>query len=207
MFKRLAAILIGAAALALTLSGAQAASADEGKASADGSTRWARGLVTATGPDHLTLRVRGGREHVVYVDGATTITDQDGKPLSFGDIKVGDRVLGAASLRDDGKWYALILHVFPPRREYKGVGVVTGLEDDAFHFINRRGRAWEFYVDESTFFTNREGTALSFGDLKTGMRLFVKAELRSDGKWWATEVRLGRRAGAVAPQTLAVRAP
>jgi len=52
MFRRLAAILIGAAALALTLSGAQAASADEGKPPADGSTRWARGLVTATGPDH-----------------------------------------------------------------------------------------------------------------------------------------------------------
>ena len=209
MHKILGTVLIGLAALALVLSSAPAAWADNGAPPAGDGARWrgCGGEVTALGPDNLTFRGRGGRERTVYVDGATTITDKDGRPLSFSAIKVGDRVFGAATRRGAGQWSAVILHVFPPRTEYKGKGVVTSVEEAAFHFVNRHGRRWEFYVDDDTVFTTREGTVLSFADLKPGMRLFVQAERRADGQWWATEVRIGRMADAPTPQRPATTAP
>ena len=61
---------------------------------------------------------------------------------------------------------------------------------------------WKFYVDSGTTFTTREGQASSFADLQPGIRLFVRAEFRFDGKWWAVNVKAGRRTGA--PQATAV---
>jgi hypothetical protein len=101
-------------------------------------------------------------------------------------------VAGSAELQADGTRHALLVIVFPPQTRYVGGGVVTALEDDAFHFVNRRGRVWEFYVDTNTQFTDRAGTALTFADLEVETRAFVRAELREDGEWWVVEVKVGR---------------
>jgi len=190
MFKTASWIVMGVVICSLMLS--EIAFAEGDRPPADAAARWGGGEVTAIGADTFTLLARRGRERVIYVDHATQFTDQAGEPIEFGDLNVGDRVFGLAERRDDGQWYAVIVHVFPPRTHYKGVGVVTALEDDAFNFAGRRGRQWEFYVDGGTQFADREGNALSFGDVKVASRLFVKAELRADGKWWATEVKIGQ---------------
>ncbi len=101
-------------------------------------------------------------------------------------------MIGKGSKHDDGKWYAEIVRILPPRTHYKGVGVANSVEADEFAFTSRRGKAWEFYVDSATTFSDRQGNALTYADVKVGRRLFVKADLRADGKWWATEVRIGR---------------
>jgi len=196
MFKKPSFILIGLVALALVCGGV--ASADNGQPPATGSDsgiRWGRGEVTALGADNFTVQGLRGRERTFYVDSATNISDEAGKALTFKDLQVGSRVIGSSTRRADGKWHALVLHILPPRTDYKGVGVVASVNgtENSFVFVNRHGRVWEFYVDGDTTYTNREATSMSFADLKTGTRLFVQAELRADGKWWATEIKTGRK--------------
>ncbi|MBI3762492.1 MAG: hypothetical protein HY260_11605 [Chloroflexi bacterium] len=188
MFKKIVSLTIGIVIASLLLSGI--AFAQDGTPPTAAGTRWGMGQVTAIGADNFTLKGPLGKEHVIYVDGNTKFTDKDLKPLSFSDLKVDDRIIGAASVHDDGKWVALLVHVFPPRTDYKGVGVVNTVEADSFTFTNRRGKTWEFYVDGNTKFTDRAGTALSYSDVKSGSHLFVNAEKRSDDKWWATEVKV-----------------
>ena len=197
MFKKLGYILIGLVVLTLALSGV--ASADNRNPPATGSgangVRWGRGEVTALGADSLTLQGLRGPERTLYVDSATNISDEAGQALTFKDIQVGSRIIGSATQHEDGKWYALVLHVLPPRTDYKGAGVVASVDDEenSFVFVNRKGRVWEFYVDGDTTYTNREAASMSFADVRTGTRLFVQAELRADGKWWATEIKTGRK--------------
>jgi len=194
MFKKLFTVLRGVVICSLALSGV--AFADDGALAAGKASRRGGGEVTAIGADNLTLRNHRGLEHVVYVDDNTQFVDKDGNPLTFADLKVGDHVIGKGSKHDDGKWYAEIVRILPPRTHYKGVGVATSVEADEFAFTSRRGKAWEFYVDSATTFSDRQGNALTYADVRVGIRLFVKADLRADGKWWATEVRIGRPAPA-----------
>jgi hypothetical protein len=79
------------------------------------------------------------------------------------------------------------------------VGVVSGVNADeqSFVFVNRRGRVWEFYTDSSTVYTSRGGGTPSFADIKVGTGMFVHAEKRADGKWWALEIKLGRTAAPI----------
>src|SRR5436190_1638520 len=80
----------------------------------------------------------------------------------------------------------------PPRPEAKGRhhggGEVTAIGTDNFTVQGPRGGEHIVYVDENTEFTDRDGTAHSYSDVKVGSHVFVQAELRSDGKWWATRV-------------------
>src|SRR5262245_8481294 len=155
MFKKLSLILIGVVICSLALGGV--AFADEGappRAEAGGRHRGG-GEVIAIGADNFTIRGPRGREHVIYVDANTTFLDKDDKTLSCSDLKVGDRVIGRVSRHADGKFYAETVHVLPPPTHYKGVGVVTQVEDDEFNFTGRFGKEWEFYVDENTVFTDR----------------------------------------------------
>jgi hypothetical protein len=148
--------------------------------------RWGGGVVTAVGDGSFTVHTRRGRDVTVFVEAATAFFDGQGQPASFADIAVGDRVGGVVEVRADGQTYARRVIVFPPNTRYVGVGVVTGLEADAFDFVSRRGQVWEFYVDDATVFSNRAGDGLTFDDLHLEARAGVHAELREDGKWWAT---------------------
>lgn len=187
MFKKLSLILIGVVICSLALSGVALAQEDappqEGK-----DHRRGGGEVTAIGTDNFTVRGPRGGEHIVYVDANTTFTDKDGKALSFSDLKVGDRVLGRVTRHDDGKLYAEAVRVLPPPTHYQGVGIVSVVEEDEFTFTGLRGKVWEFYVDDNTEFTDRDGTEHSYSEVEVGSRVFVQAELRADGKWWATRV-------------------
>ena len=195
LFHKVRGLVLGAVALALTLGGATAVFA-QGEtppaAAAEAGPRWGGGEVTAIGADNFTVRGPHGRERVVFVDANTVFLNEAGRPASFSDLTLGARVMGSAEPHADGQTYALLVILFPPQTRYQGAGVVTGLEPDAFHFVNRRGRVWEFYVDDATQFTNRAGDALSFADLDVETRAFVQAELRADGKWWAVVVKVGR---------------
>jgi hypothetical protein len=161
--------------------------------------RWGGGEVIAIGEDNFTVQTRRGRERLIYVDANTQFVDKDGNLLTFGDLKVGDRVIGAGTRREDGKWDAEKVFVVPPRTHYKGAGVASVVEDDEFVFTSRRGKVWEFYVDSATTFTDRQGNPLTYAEVKVGSFLFVQAELRDDGKWWATEVRIRQPRSTTAP--------
>jgi hypothetical protein len=65
---------------------------------------------------------------------------------------------------------------------------VNSVEAGSFTFTGQHGHHWEFYVDENTQYTDRRGNTHSFDEVQPGARLLVKAELREDGKWWATTV-------------------
>lgn len=195
VFRKVRGVVLGAVGLALALSGATSVFA-QGEtppaAPPEPGVRWGGGEVTAVGPDSFDVHTRSGRNETFIVDANTVFFNAAGRPASFVDLKVGMRVAGSAELRDDGTRHALLVILFPPQTRYQGAGVVTALEGDAFHFVNRRGRVWEFYVDDATQFTNRAGDVLSFADLAVETRAFVQAELRDDGKWWAVVVRVGR---------------
>ena len=194
MFRKLFAILVGVVVGSLMWSGV--ALADDGAPAGARASRHGGGEVTAIGAGNFTLRTRRGVELVVYVDDGTRFVDREGNPLTFADLKVGDHVLGRGSRHADGKWYAEVVRILPPRTHYQGVGIVTAVEAGEFAFTSRRGRAWEFYVDAATAFSDRQGNARTYADVTVGARLFVKAELRADGQWWATEVKIGRPAAA-----------
>jgi hypothetical protein len=61
------------------------------------------------------------------------------------------------------------------------------------------GQLREFYVDGNTQYTDRQGNTHSFDEIQPGLGLFVRAEQRSDGKWWATIVGFPLRATEAAP--------
>lgn len=197
MFKKIANLMLGLVALAVALGSvapAWAASAAEDPTPPEATTKgtvWGGGQITAIGADHFTLRTKRGETRTIYVDAQTQFTNADAEPITFADVKVEERVLGAAQVRADGKTYALIVHVFPAPTRYRGRGTVNSVEaeEQAFTFTNLRGKRWEFYVDEDTEYTDKRGGAHSFDEIEAGDKLFVSAELRDDGKWWA--VRIG----------------
>ena len=189
------ALLLAGLVLALALAAVPSAFAQgEGPASATPApgVRWGGGTVTAVGTDGFSVHTPRGRDHRVLVDGSTQFFNAQGRPAAYADLTVGARVGGSVEVRADGQLYGLLIILFPPQTRYVGAGVVTALEADAIHFVNRRGRVWEFYVDDATVFTNRAGDALTFADLQVEDRAVVRAALREDGKWWALEVKTGR---------------
>jgi len=192
MFKKMSWRLIGVVVIcSLVLGGVGIALADEGappQPQAKAGVRPGGGEVTAIGADNFTVQGPRGREHVIYVDASTTFKDKDGKTLSLSDLKVGDRVIGLVTRHDDGKVYALDMRVLPPPTHYQGVGTVSVVEADEFTFTSRRGKVWEFYVDDNTNFTDHAGNTHAYSEVQVGSHLFVQAELRADGKWWATRV-------------------
>src|SRR5688572_22635469 len=195
LFRKLRGLVLGVVALALALGGTTTVLAqDEPPPDAPGEpgVRWGGGVVTAVGADSFDVHTRAGRDQSLIVDADTVFFNAAGRPASFAEVTVGARVAGSAELHADGTRHALLVIILPPQSRYVGGGVVTGLEADAFHFVNRRGRVWEFYVDDATQFTDRTGAALSFADLEVETRAFVRAELREDGKWWALEVKIRR---------------
>ncbi|MEK7277810.1 MAG: DUF5666 domain-containing protein [Chloroflexota bacterium] len=187
MLKKIGLLFLVVVIGSLAMSGA--ALADEGTPGAGGPARAGKGEVVAVAADNFTVENPKGEQRVVYVDSATEFTTKEGEALTLADLKVGDHVAGKITKHDDGKLYATTVVVLPPRTDYKGVGVVNSVDDDEFSFTNRRGKDWDFYVDAGTKFSDRTGT-LAFSDLKAGSNIFVQAELRSDGKWWATEVKI-----------------
>lgn len=192
MFKKMSWMLIGVVVIcSLALGGVGIALADEDappQPQAETGIRPGGGEVTAIGADNFTVRGPRGGEHIVYVDASTSFKDKDGKVLSFSDLKVGDRVIGLVTRHDDGKWYALETRVLPPPTHYQGVGTVSVVEADEFTFTGRRGKVWEFYVDDNTNFTDRAGNTHTYSEVQVGSHVFVQAELRADGKWWATRI-------------------
>ena len=148
------------------------------------------------GLDSFTVRGPRGAEFEVAVTGSTVYYTNEGAPAAFSDIQVGARVMGAVERDADGNLTARLVIIFPPRTRYVGGGVIAGVdaEEQSFTMVTLRGRVWEFYVDDATLITGRDGQALTFSDLKQGARTLVHAELRSDGQWWATEIKVGRGA-------------
>jgi len=206
MFKKMISILMALVVSAVAVSGI--AFADEGgptKTDTPPGERQHRhrgrgaGEVIAIGEDHFSVRgLRRGREAVIYVDEHTEFTDQDGNPMSFSDLQVGQRVAGSGERRD-GQWYAVHVRILPPRTHYKGAGTVNEVGSDEFTFTGQHGHHWEFYVDGNTQYTDRQGNTHSFDEIQPDMRLFVKAEERDDGKWWATVVGFPLRQASQVP--------
>jgi hypothetical protein len=157
-------------------------------------TRWGGGEIAALGASSFTIHPPRGADKVVGVNEQTRYFDGDGQAITFADLQVGDRVMGAVKAAEDGTLTALIVIDFGVRNEYRGVGVVSGVNADeqSFVFVNRRGRVWEFYTDSATVYTSRGGGTPTFADIKVGIGMFVHAEKRADGKWWALEIKLGR---------------
>ncbi len=197
MFSKMKVLLLGVLAAVFAFGSATAAFADEGTPPAANQigTRWGGGEVTAIGTDNFSLHDRRGNDHVVYVDSGTHFFNSHGDPAVFGDVQVGDRLVGVVEGRSDGKLYAKLVVIVPPPSHYKGVGVISGLDsqEQSFQFVGRRGKLWDFYVDDGTQITDRAGTSLTFADLQAGQRAAVAAELRSDGKWWATHIKVGHK--------------
>lgn len=195
VFRKVRALLLPVLILALAFSAAPAVWA-QGEPPpdllAEPGIRWGGGVVSAVGSASFTLETPKGRERTILVEAGTVYYNAQAQPATFADLRVGARVGGSVDVRADGQAYALLVIIFPPQTRYVGVGVVTALEADAFHFVNRRGHVWEFYVDEATTFTGRAGQTLTFADLQVESRAFVRADLRADGQWWATEVKIGR---------------
>ena len=156
-------------------------------------TTWAAGQITAIATDNFTLKGPLGGMHVVYVNDQTVYYTRTGTTGSLADLQVGDRVLSAAPLVD-GKATARLVVDLGVRTEYRGAGVATAVNsaEQSFSFVNRQGRLWEFYVDANTKITDKSGAAKTFADIQPGTRLFVHAEKRADGKWWAVEIKLGK---------------
>jgi hypothetical protein len=196
LFRKVRGLLLPALTLALLFGSAYPALAQDeappAKARREPGFRWGAGVVTAIEGEVFAVNTRAGRDWRLQVDAATLFFDATGRPATYVDLSVGARVAGSVELRDDGGLYAVLVIIFPSQTRYAGVGVVTALEDDAFHFVSRRGRVWEFYVDAATTFTGRDGSPLTLADLQVETRLFVSAELRDDGRWWALEVKSGR---------------
>ena len=162
-------------------------------------TTWAAGQITAMAADNFTLKGPLGGVHVVYVTDQTVYYTRDGVAGSFADLRGGDRVLGAAIVVD-GKATARLVIDLGVRTEYRGAGAATAVNspEQSFSFINRQGRLWEFYVDTDTTITDKSGAAKTFADIQPGTRLFVHAEKRADGKWWAVDIKLGKTVPPIA---------
>lgn len=195
MFKRLTSIVIGVWLMALTATGVALADDGAPAASADNAQhrphrRSGGGEITALGADYFTLTGPRGNTRTFYVDAVTEFLGLDVQPLTFADLEIGQRAVVAAAREDGDHLIAIWVRVFPPRTDYKGFGAVDSVDtaEQAFHFTNRLGRAWEFYVDENTEYSDRDGGAHTFEELQAGDKIFVKAELRQDGKWWATHI-------------------
>lgn len=158
-------------------------------------TTWAGGQITALAADNFTFKGPLGGVHVVTVNDQTLYYTRDGQPGSFADLQVGDRVLGAATVAD-GKATAKLVIDLGVKTDYRGVGVASAVNstEQSFSFVNRHGRLWEFYVDASTKITDKSGATKTFADIQPGTRLFVHAEKRADGKWWAVEIKIGKTA-------------
>ena len=163
-------------------------------------TRWGGGEIAALSAASFTIHPPRGADKVVGVTDQTHYFDADGQAITFADLHVGDRVAGAVKAAEDGSLTALIVIDFGARTEYRGVGVVSGVDADeqSFVFVNRHGRVWEFYSDDATTYTSRAGGTPGFADIKVGVGMFVHAEKRADGKWWALEIELGRGATPIA---------
>ena len=163
-------------------------------------TRWGGGEIAALGASSFTLHPPRGADKVINVTAQTLYFDADAQPIAFAGLQVGDRVAGAVKLAEDGSLTALIVIDFGARTEYRGVGVVSGVDADehSFVFVNRHGRVWEFYTDSATVYTSRAGGTPTFADIKAGTGLFVHAEKRADGKWWALEIKIGRGLAPIA---------
>jgi hypothetical protein len=198
MFRRLTLALFGVLAAVVLLGGATSAALAQGEEPpADGATpvtRWGGGKVTAVGADSFTVQTPRGKLRVIAVSPATQYFTSDGLPAGLADIQVNDRVMGAVVLGPDEQAVARLVIIFGPRTHYRGVGVASSVDDaeQSFNFTARRGRRWEFYVDAGTHITNRAGDVLNFADIDDGDPLFVHAELRADGKWWAVTIKAGR---------------
>jgi hypothetical protein len=191
MFKKFTSIVIGVWMMALMVTGV--AVADDGAptgAEHHPHRRGGGGEITALGADNFTLTGPRGNTRTFYVDAVTEFLDQDVQPLAFTDLEIGQRAVVAAARADGDRTLAMWVRVFPPRLDYKGFGTVDSLDasEPAFEFTNRRGRTWEFYVDEATQYTDRDGGTHTFEELQPGDKVFVKAERRDDGQWWATQV-------------------
>jgi hypothetical protein len=156
-------------------------------------TTWAAGQITAIATDNFTLKGPLGGVHIVYVNDQTVYYNRAGEASSFAALQVGDRVLGAANVAD-GKATAKLVIDLGVRTEYRGGGVATAVNsaEQSFSFVNRQGRLWEFYVDANTKITDKSGAAKTFADIQPGTRLFVHAEKRADGKWWAVDIKVGK---------------
>jgi hypothetical protein len=157
-------------------------------------TRWGGGEIAALGASSFTIHPLRGADKVVGVNDQTRYFNGDGDAITFADLQVGDRVMGAVKLAEDGSLTAVIVIDFGVRTEYRGVGVVSGVDanEQSFVFVNRKGRVWEFYTDSATVYTSRGGGTPTFADIKVGTGMFVHAEKRADGKWWALEIKMGR---------------
>ncbi len=191
-------MLAGFLALAVSLAAsatAVLAQGEEPPVERDGpGALWGGGRVTAVGDGEFTVQTRRDESRVIKVTSSTQYFTGAGEPAGFADIQVDDRVVGAVARLPDGQAEARLIIIFGPRTQYRGLGVASGVDDaeQSFHFTPRRGRQWEFYVDAGTQLTNRAGEPLTFADIDDGDRLFVHAELRADGQWWAIAIKAGR---------------
>jgi hypothetical protein len=176
-----------------------AASPAPSTATAITGTTWAMGQVSAIGADNFTLTGPLGGVHVVYVSDQTQYFNRDAQTGSFAAIQVGDRVLGAVTVAD-GKAMAKLVIDLGARTEYRGAGVASAVNttEQSLTFVNRRGVVWDFYTDANTKITDKTGAARTFAGIRPGTRLFVHAEKRADGKWWAVEIKLGKTVPAPA---------
>ena len=174
------------------LAPAAATPAPSTAAAAPGTT-WAMGQVSAIAADNFTLTGPLGGVHIVTVNDQTQYFNRDAQAGSLAAMQVGDRVLGAATVAD-GKATAKLVIDLGARTDYKGAGVASAVNsaEQSFTFVNRRGVVWDFYTDANTKITGKAGAALTFADIQPGTRMFVHAEKRADGKWWAVEIRIGK---------------
>ncbi|MEP7356250.1 MAG: DUF5666 domain-containing protein [Anaerolineales bacterium] len=196
----LAVVALGGSAVAF----AQGETPPPATAARTAGTRWGGGEIAALDAISFTLHPPRGADKVVAINDQTHYFDADGQAITFADLQVGDRVGGAAKTAEDGSLTALIVIDFGVRTEYRGVGVVRSVDagEQSFVFVNRHGRVWEFYTDEATVYTQRGGGTPSFDSIQVGTGLFVHAEKRADGKWWALDTKFGRAAATVTTPTV-----
>jgi hypothetical protein len=161
-------------------------------------TNWAMGVISALGADNFTVTGPQGGTHQVYVNAQTLYYNRNAQPSNFAALQVGDRVFGAATKDADGKATAKLVIDLGARTNYQGIGVASAVNsgEQSFTFVNRRGRVWDFYVDANTRITDKQGNAKTFADIQPGARLFVQAEKRADGKWWAVDIKIGTPASS-----------
>ncbi|MDQ7054518.1 MAG: DUF5666 domain-containing protein [candidate division KSB1 bacterium] len=143
-----------------------------------------KGFISSIGPD--TLVVEGT---TFWVDSNTTIQDREENMIQLADLKVGDFVEVKGLVRDDGKIWALRIKMdddsgFENEVEIKGP--IQVLTDSSLTVSGM-----EFWVDTNTVVKREDYDApIGFSALEVGAVVEVEGEYRSDGRLWASKIKL-----------------
>ena len=138
-----------------------------------------RGVITALGADNLVVT-----GITFFVDANTEIIGRNGQLLTFGELQVG-MVVEIHATRQNDRWLAKRIQVEDRIDSVVEVfGRIDSLASDSFFMFARR-----FLVTNTTIFVDEQLQALTFGDLRVGDFVKVRAQILADSALVALRVQ------------------